>query len=434
MNLSVYLFGILDSGYVQYPYEESFATVFKKMGEEATAPSQIVIHRERALMYYGYVRKLKNNRYIGLCALLNELMLTDFNGMFHAFEEIISNMAEKGYYIHFDRYGDLEACSSKAVDAEALENVSELLDMRFEMLADSAEQLPAVNYGIAGSSVKKYSIIDNHAEILKSSHENGYTYVFKSEGYDTPRMESYRQVLASSARENDELKKQNVLLKSENARILRQKKQIQYVVALVVLLLLCGLMMISLNKNLNNTQQQLEQTEKDLKFMTDEADRKSNTIASLQVDLSNERVQRQTVESTLDSLNQIVGEHLPILINNVLIGNKGSNSNMIDDFGTVIYSSGTEYLCPKIIYWGIRGGDDIELSVKLYDRFGNMSKGSSSPADCSYTSSLHVESGSGEAELSGWGSARTGHWESGNYRIEIWYGNMCLFQKKFVIY
>ena len=71
MNNSVYVFGNLGVGYTQYP--EGYAQeIFYKFFEQSSARSQIVIHREKNLMYYGYVRKLDvPERYIGFCALLN---------------------------------------------------------------------------------------------------------------------------------------------------------------------------------------------------------------------------------------------------------------------------------------------------------------------------------------------------------------------------
>ena len=37
-------------------------------------------------------------------------------------------------------------------------------------------------------------------------------------------------------------------------------------------------------------------------------------------------------------------------------------------------------------------------------------------------------------ELNGWGSKEHGNWQSGEYRIEIWYNNKKIAQKQFKIY
>ena len=51
MNSSVYVFGNFGTGYTQYP--ECYAQeIFYKFVEQASASSQIVIHRDVNLMYY----------------------------------------------------------------------------------------------------------------------------------------------------------------------------------------------------------------------------------------------------------------------------------------------------------------------------------------------------------------------------------------------
>ena len=65
MNCSVYIFGELSSGYTQYP-EDSSSHILNRLITNCKATTQLVIRRDDNLMYYSYVRKLENNKYVGI--------------------------------------------------------------------------------------------------------------------------------------------------------------------------------------------------------------------------------------------------------------------------------------------------------------------------------------------------------------------------------
>lgn len=135
-----------------------------------------------------------------------------------------------------------------------------------------------------------------------------------------------------------------------------------------------------------------------------------------------------------DSFKAGIGSRFPLLINDVKIGNTYSGGNIETTFGGTIYSSQTMYLTPQISYTGMRTGS-INLKVKLFRPNGYLSTGTSSPSGYSFSSDVYVTSGeSRTTSLSGWGNSEKGHWKSGNYRIEIWYGSTCLANKTFTIY
>ena len=57
VNSSIYIFGSFDNGYTQYP--DNYAKeIYQNFFAQARSKSQIVIHRDKELMYYGYIRQL----------------------------------------------------------------------------------------------------------------------------------------------------------------------------------------------------------------------------------------------------------------------------------------------------------------------------------------------------------------------------------------
>lgn len=240
MNSSVYIFANLSSGYTQYPDEKSASTIFQKFYTKAKATTQIAIHRDGNLMYYAYIRKLEQGKYIGLCVLLNGAALTKFEGLFSLFENVISNLVTKGYLIKYNDSGNLIANTEHLyMNREEIDLVAESLKGGFDTMQSTAMKLPPVNYAISSESAKEFVVEDDAKEILKSSYTNGYTYIYKSKGFNTALMNSYQGVLSRVSRERDELKSRNVNLSLQLSKVKAQKRNLIWVSVLggVVLVL-----------------------------------------------------------------------------------------------------------------------------------------------------------------------------------------------------
>lgn len=157
-------------------------------------------------------------------------------------------------------------------------------------------------------------------------------------------------------------------------------------------------------------------------------------IASLKKEKETLTDAKQSAEEALSSLKEKVGSNYPLIISDIEIANKYNDGTIETGYGSTIYSSNSMFLTPRITYYGIGVGNRT-LYVKLYSPDGNLSRGSSSPVGYSYSNSMYVYSGTNNTfEFSGWGNAEKGNWRSGNYRLEIWYGNTCLKSKTFTIY
>ena len=124
----------------------------------------------------------------------------------------------------------------------------------------------------------------------------------------------------------------------------------------------------------------------------------------------------------------------PMVISNIEVANVYNDGSFQTSYGNTIYSWYTMFLKPRIRYIGINTGQ-ITLKVRLYNAYGNLTRGTSSPSDCTYETSIYVNSGSNLYEsFLGWGGYDQGFWPAGNYRYEFWYGNKCLGVKHFTVY
>lgn len=200
---------------------------------------------------------------------------------------------------------------------------------------------------------------------------------------------------------------------------------------LVIMVLgLIGLGFFFLYGSLNDTKKELTNAKLRIFVLSNEVNNLNEELDSTKFGLQNSRDEAQ---KKFNDLKDKVASAMPIIISGIEIANTDNSGDIETDYGNTIYSSNTMYLKPKISYMGIKSGENIKLDVKFYTPSG-LSTGTSSPQGYSYSSSMDVQSGDNTEVLVGWGGSSRGHWKSGQYRFEIWYGDVCLKSKSFTIY
>jgi hypothetical protein len=122
----------------------------------------------------------------------------------------------------------------------------------------------------------------------------------------------------------------------------------------------------------------------------------------------------------------------PLSISSVDIGITDQNYNIITSYGSTLYSSKTKYLTPQIKVTAKSAGT-YEIYCKFYDANGTLSTGSGSPSGYSWKHSVYISQGTNTYKLIGWGSNTSGHWRSGNYRMEFYYQGKLLTTKYFTV-
>ena len=260
MNATVYIFGNFSNGYAQYPVDYT-EVVFQKFLQNATSESQIAVHRDSDLMYYGYVRKLNKNEAIGCCTVINGLLLTDFTKLYSVYERLVEQLAVNGDFIQIANNGELKAsdigCLANCQDQ--IDEISIQLRNEFDRLTPSFKGLPPQSFSTAKDSVRNYSITDNPDTIVKASYTESFTFIYKVAGSDTVKLSSYRGTLIELNREKNKLADELEDLKKKHNATLRQKKSITVVLGLlifVVLLICCGSIFYKATKEEISQQQQ----------------------------------------------------------------------------------------------------------------------------------------------------------------------------------
>ena len=334
INSSVYFFGELSSGYIQYP-EDSSSYILGKIISNCKAQTQLVIRRDENLIYYCYIRKLLNNKYVGVSIVINGFYTKNVTKLFPLFENTIEKLATQGSIICFSNEGNIIPCDKTLKEQEEdIDSISSNLSKEFTSIG-IMDKLPIVNYAIAKDSIKTLSVTDDENEIARSTYTYGYTYIYKDVDYNTVRVDSYSSILGRVNNENSELKKKNIELKQENQKVRRQKKQFRNVIFLFLILILCCIGLYFLYENLANTQGQLYDANGTIHRQTQVIQKKkekisylNNTITSLQGQLENEKNERFSIESKLDK----VCSSYPFIVTNCTV----SSTEISFDYYTTV--------------------------------------------------------------------------------------------------
>lgn len=308
MNCSVYIFGELSSGYTQYP-EDSSSHILNRLITNCKATTQLVIRRDDNLMYYSYVRKLENNKYVGIAIAVNGYYIQHIQSLFTLFENTIEKLVSQGSIICFSKDGNIIPTQKQLKEQEEdIDTITQNLAKDFNN-AGQACKLPPVDYTVAKESVKEFNISDSKRDIVRSSYTYGYTYIYKDNDYNTVKVDSYRSVLSRVNLENVDLKKRNSELHEENQKILRQKKQFKNVILLILLVIGCGVGIYFLYNTLNDTQYQLDEANETIVKKDNTIERKNNKIVSLgnSIDslknvVKNEKSKREKAEEILTEI------------------------------------------------------------------------------------------------------------------------------------
>lgn len=308
MNCSVYIFGELSSGYTQYP-EDSSSHILNRLITNCKATTQLVIRRDDNLMYYSYVRKLENNKYVGIAIAVNGYYIQHIQSLFALFENTIEKLVSQGSIICFSKDGNIIPTQKQLKEQEEdIDTITQNLAKDFNN-AGQACKLPPVDYTVAKESVKEFNISDSKRDIVRSSYTYGYTYIYKDNDYNTVKVDSYRSVLSRVNLENVDLKKRNSELHEENQKILRQKKQFKNVILLILLVIGCGVGIYFLYNTLNDTQYQLDEANETIVKKENTIERKNNKIVSLgnSIDslknvVKNEKSKREKAEEILTEI------------------------------------------------------------------------------------------------------------------------------------
>lgn len=241
MNVSIYAFGEFVSGYSQYPQDYT-ENIFKQFIRMAKSQTQLCIHRDGDLIYYAYIKRLHENKRIGLCAVVNGSMFSNVKTIFEIFEQQISGMISRGDLIFFNPQGDITTDITHLYHSRSVvERLQEAIRSQLDRLP--VQSLPAVAYGVSKDSVKEFVVDDNVSSIIDASVKYGYSIIYKDKNYETVQMQSSQSVIKKLNAEKEELQKRCDGLASQLTKEKVKQRNMKWVVFLGAIILVFGVIL-----------------------------------------------------------------------------------------------------------------------------------------------------------------------------------------------
>lgn len=293
-------FGYLKGGYTQFP-DDYAKKIYIRFKYRSTAQSQIIIHRNGDLMYYGYIRKLKSKQqYIGICILLNGIMFSKIEPLFPIFENAVAVLALKRDILKLDYQGDIYANTTDlSFFPHELGRTTSIIAFDLSKIEQYTTKLPAVNFAISKNSEKIFSSKDLNEDIVAASCNYAYTFVLKDSVPDTVALANYKGTVRKLYAENESIFQEYTALKINYDNLKKQKKQYAPIGVLVLCLAasIIGLCFISLQ--LDNSKRALEATQIELS-------QKNDKIYDLQQDLTDLKQKYTSLEDTIASIQPLI--------------------------------------------------------------------------------------------------------------------------------
>ncbi len=241
MNCSIYTFGEFSSGYSQYPSDYT-TDIFKEFYHKSKSATQLCVHRDGDIIYYAYIRKLDDDKHIGICVVLNGLMFANIMSLLSLFEQMFAGMISRGDLIMFDTQGNITSNVSQLfLEREIVEYIHQALRSQLDKIPTL--KLPPVTFSVSKDSVKDFVVDDDTQEILDASSKYGYTYIYKDKGYETAQTNGYKGVIVKLNKEKTELQKRCDTLSKNLAAEKIKQRNMQWVAALGVVVAIFGVIL-----------------------------------------------------------------------------------------------------------------------------------------------------------------------------------------------
>lgn len=228
MNISLYAFCKDGNGYRQNP-DDYTKGIFDSFIQSSKTDSQILVRREKELMYYGYVCRLDGAGWFGLCIILNGNYIVEIKSLFEVFEKAMAFMVGAGYLIQLDIQLDSNSkiIVSNSFDDSEVEEVRSFLSDKISKL--HAKALPSQDYSKGLNSEKTFNLQDDSEDsIVKSSYSESNTIIYKSGGLGA-RIGSYMYKIKQLSDRIKKQEKENAGLKTTLAKERRKRRNTVWV-------------------------------------------------------------------------------------------------------------------------------------------------------------------------------------------------------------
>lgn len=191
MNCSCYIFGRFDGRFTQYPDDDN-RRIFDRITDYCRKDSQLIVHREERLMYYIYIKKLRNRipSYVGLCVTMTELQVTQLNGLYAIMDSAISGLSASGHILDFGRGGVISKTTNLASHSVDISNLFKSIMVKMDGMQHDMMKLQPFKYGSHRDTYSIASLSEDEIKLIAKSNDYGYLVLHK----DDTQNQSYSEI------------------------------------------------------------------------------------------------------------------------------------------------------------------------------------------------------------------------------------------------
>ena len=194
LNTTFSLFVSLDGQLSVYPVDNS-RYIFTHALNLLEGEAQIVTHRDGALLYYMYIRRLSSKKdCIGLSVLLNDRGFTDYGMLFELFENTLTHEVIKEQWLYMTSDGKIDLRGRECLNEKNTKGCLAELRARFLAAELSVRQLPAVANAVSVSEHVKCSVQDTNEKLFRETTRSTYAVIRKDKQMGT-ELENYRRIV-----------------------------------------------------------------------------------------------------------------------------------------------------------------------------------------------------------------------------------------------
>ena len=194
LNATFSLFVSLDGQLSVYPVDNS-RHIFTHALNLLEGEAQIVTHRDGALLYYMYIRRLSSKKNcIGLSVLLNDRGFTDYGMLFELFENTLTHEVLKEQWLYMTSDGKIDLWGRECLNGKNTKGCLAELRARFQGAELSVRQLPAVANAVSVSEHVKCSVRDTNENLFRETTRSTYAVIRKDKQMGT-ELENYRRIV-----------------------------------------------------------------------------------------------------------------------------------------------------------------------------------------------------------------------------------------------
>ncbi len=194
LNATFSLFVSLDGQLSVYPVDNS-RHIFTHALNLLEGEAQIVTHRDGALLYYMYIRRLSSQKdCIGLSVLLNDRGFTDYGMLFELFENTLTHEVLKEEWLYMTSDGKIDLRGWECLNEKNTKGCLAELRARFQGAELCVRQLPAVANAVSVSEHEKCSVRATNENLFRETTRSTYAVIRKDKQIGT-ELENYRRII-----------------------------------------------------------------------------------------------------------------------------------------------------------------------------------------------------------------------------------------------